>query len=108
MIDNVSLYRVLYTSTVIGRRMYELGKRIDGYELRDVYKNPSFHKRRAYDNCYREFLADEDARIFRIASHSHQYFTVAWDTYCIDPKTGAIEPCTLIDTGRNRYVVIDA
>ena len=107
MIDNTSLYRVLYTSTAIGRRMYELGKRIDGYELHDVYRIPSFYKRRAYDNCYREFLADNDARMFRITSHNCNYFTVAWDTSCIDPKTGAIEPCTLIDTGRNRYLVID-
>ena len=107
MIDNVSLYRVLYTSTVIGRRTYELGERIDGYELHDVYRNPSFYKRRAYESCYRDFIADRDAYNFRIVSHSHQYFTVAWDTSCIDPKTGAIKKCRVIDTGRNRYLVIE-
>lgn len=107
MIDNTSLYRVFYTNTATGRRVYEMGKRIDGYKLYDVYRNPSFYKRRAYESRVREFAADRDAHDFRITSHSTYYFIVAWDTLCIDPKTGAIEACRVIDTGRNRYLVID-
>ena len=107
MIDNTTLYKTLYTSTAIGRRVYEIGERCEARNLFAVYMNPSEYKRRAYESCYREFVADRDAHNFRIASHNHQYFTVAWDTSCIDPKTGAIEKCRVIDTGRNRYLVIE-
>lgn len=107
MINNTSLYKVLYTSTIIGRRMHERGKRIEGCELSDVYERPSDYKERAYNNYFLEFLADEDARLFRITSHNRYYFTLAWNTLCIDPKTGTVERCMLMNTGRNRYLVID-
>lgn len=78
----------------------------DGYSLDDVYVCASHAKHQAYRWCLERYRKDEHAKNFRITSHTHQNFTVAWDTLMVDNSTGEALPCRHIETSRHTYDIV--
>lgn len=77
-----------------------------GRSLDDVYACASHAKHQAYNWCLEQYRKDENAENFRITSHNHQQFTVAWDTIHIDQNTGEVLPCRHIETAAHTYDVV--
>lgn len=63
-----------------GKELLAMARRNEGFDLSDVYNNPSYSKRQAYERCVCEALDDGDIRTFHICSHNTFSFTCAWDS----------------------------
>ena len=63
-----------------GQELLALARRNEGFNLSDVYNNPSYSKRQTYERYVCEALDDGDIRTFHICSHNTFSFTCAWDS----------------------------
>lgn len=97
---------IIKKSTKRGQDLISRTNIHQGFSLDDVYKNASPLKRRAYSWCLEQYRKDEYAENFRITSHTHQFFTVAWDTIHVDSSTGEVLPCRHIETSAHTYDVV--
>lgn len=65
-------------STSIGKQLYEIGCKYDGYWLSDVYKRWSQAKQKAYYECINMYIQTEESTAFSICSHNTFGFTCSW------------------------------
>lgn len=63
-----------------GKELLAMARRNEGFYLLDVYNNPSYRKRQAYEKYVCEALDDGDIRTFHICSHNTFSFSCAWDS----------------------------
>ena len=66
--------------TKAGQELLRLARRNVGFTLSDVYSCPSYKKRLAYDEYFREAVEEGDPMTFRICSYNHFCFNCAWDS----------------------------
>lgn len=91
--------RELKASTKAGQNILEKAQNYDGYFLHDVYDRPSHAKEQAWDWCWEQFRATEDADGFSICSHNTFGFTCSW----FGTKDG--ENICRFETKDNSYLV---
>ena len=88
-----------------GQRVLEMARYTRGYYLHDIYGNPSYDKKRAYDWCVEKYGATPGHSNFRLCGYNTFGFTAAWDGQYID-KDGVVHYATFVETKDNSYVVI--
>lgn len=76
--NNGRTVKVLSEYTAAGKRILDMASHWDGYDLRQVYDNPSSEKCRIYDECYEMYRNDPGSESFGICSHNTFNFTVSW------------------------------
>ena len=72
---------VLYEKTKRGQKIISSAERNIGYELSDIYRNWSWAKQTAYNDCYDKYLNTDHHYGFHICSKNTNSFTVAWYGY---------------------------
>ena len=86
-------------SSAKGRQIYERGCHCEGFNLYQVYNNPSWTKQAAYNKCAVEFLETDDCKAFSICSHNKFMFTCSW----LGKKDG--EDIMRYETANNSYLI---
>lgn len=72
--------RVVKESTALGKKLLALARRNEGFTLSAVYKNYSYSKRVAYEDCLFEAIDNGDLTSFHICSHNKFSFICAWNS----------------------------
>lgn len=63
-----------------GQELLARARRNEGVSLSCVYKNASYQKREAYENCLFEAIENGHESSFHICSHNTFSFTCAWNS----------------------------
>ena len=69
--------KTINNNTKQAERYINAYNRSDIYSLNQAYGKPSTEKTRADYNC-RMMMQEEGGRGYKIISHTHNFFTVAW------------------------------
>ena len=88
-----------------GQRILAMARYTRGYYLHDIYDNPSYDKKCAYDRCVEKYGVTPGHSNFRLCGYNTFSFTAAWDGQYID-KDGVVHYATFVETKDNSYVVI--
>ena len=88
-----------------GQRVLLMARYTRGYYLHDIYDNPSYDKKLAYDRCVEKYRTTPEHNNFRLCGYNTFGFTAAWDGQYFD-KDGVIHNATFVETKDNSYVVI--
>lgn len=88
-----------------GQRVLSMARYTRGYYLHDIYDNPSYDKKHAYDRCLEKYGVTPGHSNFRLCGYNTFSFTAAWDGQYID-KDGVLHNATFVETKDNSYVVI--
>lgn len=94
---------IINKNTKRGKALWEQTNFYQGFSLSDVYGSYSCAKGAAWRECFEKFQEDRSAYGFRITSHNHNFFTVAWDTEKINEETGEVIPVRHVETAYNSY-----